>query len=144
MIKTKNILYIFLVSIFLFSNNFSMQKTSAGSKTVRLNIAWARLMRILTSSAGTQEKFVREFSRLINIGKDLSDMLETTDYNGKTILHLVAEKGWADAAALLLVKDADKNATDNDGLTPAQLAQAAGYSELSAFLDEWKIADVGK
>jgi ankyrin repeat protein len=48
--------------------------------------------------------------------------LEETDYYGRTVLHLAAKYGQAEAMALLLGQGADVNATTDSGRTPLMLA----------------------
>ncbi|MCG8339797.1 MAG: ankyrin repeat domain-containing protein, partial [Cytophagales bacterium] len=45
-------------------------------------------------------------------------LIDATDKNGNTPLHVTAEKGQKEVANLLLEKGAEVNATDNDAWTP--------------------------
>ena len=67
---------------------------------------------------------------------------KSTSYRGRTVLHLVAEKGHLDMVKCLVdKKKADFNIKDDDGRTPLHFAASKGYLEIVQYLIDKKKAD---
>ncbi|KAJ1486780.1 ankyrin repeat-containing domain protein [Baffinella frigidus] len=63
-----------------------------------------------------------------------ADMEQRTRYN-RTALHYAAEQGRVGAARVLMRLGANKEARDNDGWTPGDLAKAGGYHAALAIIE---------
>ena len=60
--------------------------------------------------------------------------VDDTDVEGNTVLHVVASKGLITVASILLRAGADPTQRNGNGLTPMQLAAAAGHAELESMM----------
>ncbi|MEY2393422.1 ankyrin repeat domain-containing protein [Wolbachia endosymbiont of Tettigetta isshikii] len=72
---------------------------------------------------------------------DFANFKSATD-RGRTVLHLIAEKGHLDIVEYLVdKKKADFNIKDNDGRTPLHFAASNGRLEIVQYLIDKKKAD---
>ena len=67
---------------------------------------------------------------------DAKANLKAASNNGYTALHVAADYGNQAAVDVLLQAKADPTALNNDGRTPAKLAEEGGYPELAKRLRE--------
>jgi ankyrin repeat protein len=73
----------------------------------------------------------------------LTNRLNEQNKNGKTIVHIAAQNGQADAICMLADKGADVNARDSDGATPMHYSAFYGHANAIRMLAD-KGADVNK
>lgn len=76
--------------------------------------------------AGTPE----HMDALIAVGSQL----EGVDVDGRTALHTAAERGYDDTVEWLVERGANIAATDNSGLTPAEVAAQEGHRKIHDYL----------
>ncbi|KDR84884.1 hypothetical protein GALMADRAFT_298243 [Galerina marginata CBS 339.88] len=60
--------------------------------------------------------------------------LNALDEFGYAPIHLACDRGNVDIVKFLLARGADRNITDPDGLSPLELSQEAGHSEIETLL----------
>lgn len=83
---------------------------------------------------------VRELVGLVGDNRSIIEQLiakrrlNARDVKGDTPLHIVARRGKMQIADLLLSSGADLHATNLDGRTPAEVAEAAGHALMAALL----------
>ena len=90
--------------------------------------------------------------RACNMGGDVTEVLRllyacghninAQDNDGDTALHLACDNGLYNIVETLILAGADETITNNDGETPAQLAEKRGHSELLKLLDRNMLWDV--
>jgi len=87
-------------------------------------------------------KFIRRIERTVVSDRSMSlfiskldtSIVEKSDKCGRTMLHLMAMRGYADASYLLLRMGADPNKADQWGITPLHLAVFVGAMPLVSTL----------
>ncbi|KAG2494675.1 hypothetical protein HYH03_007191 [Edaphochlamys debaryana] len=80
---------------------------------------------------------------LLRAGADVGERTSVRTLHipvGLTPLHLAASLGRREVAEALLAAGADREAIDEEGSTPAQLARSKGQAEIAMLVDKWEAA----
>lgn len=60
--------------------------------------------------------------------------MRSYNHSGRTVLHLVASRGYVDAVSRLLKAGANLNSQDQNEWTPLHLSVAEGHAEMTSLL----------
>lgn len=106
-------------------------------KRCQIALAFIAIFIAIGGCASTSDEYWVESDDLSSVRQYLDadkSRMHQRDANGKTILHLAAEKGRTDIVIYLLKNGANPDAQDHNGDSPLQFAAYEGYLEITTLL----------